>query len=627
MDKFFKKRKVLRGIEIEDAIMTVTEEEKAIIETPFKKKGLRVIWYAIIAALFMLGARVFYLDAIKGAYYAELAKGNRIRQIVIKAPRGKIFDKFGSVLVRNVPSIDVIIVPSDLPEDQKQRTAVARNISQILGSNENETIEAVESLDRKSLNPALLKENITQDQALIISEKSSNLPGIFLENTAIRSYENSVIFAPIIGYDGKITKEELADNPDYLMTDYIGKAGLEKKYEKELRGIHGVRQVEVDSSGNIKKNLDTINPKPGTDLALNIDEGLQKKIYDSLSSMLEKTGTKTAAAIAIDPRNGGVLALVSLPSYDNNLFAQGISGAEYQSIVNDKNLPLFNRPVSGEYPPGSTLKPAVAVAALAEGIITPETLISGNGGSISIGAWKFGDWKAHGMLDIKGAIAESCDVCFYTIGGGYGNIGGLGMDRMKKYENLFGLGSPTGIDLPGEAGGFIPDEGWKLEKLGEKWYIGDSYHAAIGQGFVTATPTQLANYTAAIANGGTLYFPRIVNHIKRNDGSNESALPAIIRKNFINQSVLNVVREGMRQTVTSGTAQSLNNLPVAVAGKTGTAEFGAEDKTHAWFVSFAPYDNPEIAMVVLVEGGGEGSSSAVPVTKEVLNWYFTRSGN
>ncbi|HPN96733.1 MAG TPA: penicillin-binding transpeptidase domain-containing protein, partial [Candidatus Moranbacteria bacterium] len=214
-------------------------------------------------------------------------------------------------------------------------------------------------------------------------------------------------------------------------------------------------------------------------------------------------------------------------------------------------------------------------------------------------------------------------VFFYSVGGGYGGIEGLGMNRMKKYENMFGFGQVTGIDIPGESDGLIPDENWKQEKIKEKWYIGDSYHASIGQGFVTATPLQLTNYVAAIANGGTLYTPRIVNRIKKINGEEISVSAKVIRKNFISSEAMKVVREGMRQTVTSGTAQTLKNLPVEAAGKTGTAQFGTEDKTHAWFVSFAPYDNPTIAMVVLVEGGGEGHSSAVPVTREVYDWYFS----
>jgi penicillin-binding protein 2 len=267
---------------------------------------------------------------------------------------------------------------------------------------------------------------------------------------------------------------------------------------------------------------------------------------------------------------------------------------------------------------------AVASAALSEGTITPATIIDGLGGSLNIGAFRFGDWKAHAPSDVRTAIAESNDIFFYTIGGGYGNIVGLGMDRMKKYENLFGFGEPTGIDLPNESSGLIPDEQWKLDKFNERWYVGDSYHCAIGQGFITATPLQLANYTAALANGGTLYSPRIVSQIKKSDGQAEHIAAKIIRKNFISDSVMQVIREGMRKTVTDGTAQPLKTLPIEVAGKTGTAQFGGEGKTHGWFVSFAPYDKPEIALAIIAEGGGEGHSSGVPVTKEVYEYYFNR---
>jgi penicillin-binding protein 2 len=267
---------------------------------------------------------------------------------------------------------------------------------------------------------------------------------------------------------------------------------------------------------------------------------------------------------------------------------------------------------------------AVASAALQEGTITPETTVNDTSGAIFAGVFRFGDWKTHGLMNIRSAISESCDVFFYALGGGYGGIKGLGIDQIKKYANLFGFGKATGVDLPSESTGFVPDEKWKEEKFGERWYIGDSYHSSIGQGFITATPIQLANYIAAIANGGTLYSPRIVNKIKKNDGSEEFLGSKIIRKNIVSSEILKIIQEGMRQTITSGTARSLNDLAVETAGKTGTAEFGADGNTHAWFASFAPYNDPEIALVVLVEGGGEGSSSAVPVTKEVLDWYFKR---
>lgn len=620
--KFFNKRRIEKGFEIEDSIMTITQKEEAIIEMPFERRGLLIMWYVVIFVMIILAGRVFYLNFFRGNYYSEVSKCNRIRSIVTKAPRGLIMDRRGNVLARNIPSIDVIIIPNDLPKEEEKRKEIAKNLSDILEINYGNVEIAFNNFDLESLSPELLESNIPRDQALIIAERKNEFPGVELEKTAIRSYSNSSIFSQIIGYDGKITKEELKDNSDYLMTDYIGKAGLEKEYEKEIKGQYGAKKVEVDSLGNVKRDIGVVDPIPGNDLVLNIDEDLQKVVYDSLTTVLEKINVKTAAAVAIDPRNGGVLALVSLPSYDNNLFAQGISSQDYSKLINDQSLPLFNRCVLGEYPPGSTIKPAIAAAALSEKNITSSTVIDGLGGALHIGSFRFGDWKAHAPSDVRRAIAESNDIFFYTIGGGYGNIKGLGMNTMKKYDNLFGFGRPTGIDLPTEATGLIPDEKWKLDKIGERWYIGDSYHAAIGQGFVTATPIQLANYTAALANGGTLYSPRLVNHIKKGEETKEILKPKIINSNFIDSDIMKVVREGMRMVVTDGTAQALKNMPIAVAGKTGTAQFGSEGKTHSWFISFAPYENPTIAMAILVPSGGEGNSAALPATQKILEWYF-----
>ena len=344
---------------------------------------------------------------------------------------------------------------------------------------------------------------------------------------------------------------------------------------------------------------------------------------DTLEAKLEETQTKTAAAVAIDPRNGEILAMVNLPGYDNNLFAKGISAEDYKKLMEDPEKPMFNRSISGEYPPGSTFKPVVAAAALQEKLISPETTVDCRG-SISIGSYAFPDWKTHGVTDVRKAIAESCDIFFYAVGGGWDNIGPLGIDRMKKYSNLFGLGKPLGVDIPGEAGGLIPDQSWKKNKFNEKWYVGDDYHSAIGQGFNTATPLQMANLAAAIANGGKVYQPHFVRSVKKTDGSSEMINPKILSQNFVSPANMQVVREGMRQTVTSGSARSLGDLPVAVAGKRGPPNSAARTKLHGWFLSFAPYDNPTIAMAVLMEGGGEGFSTAVPVTKEVLKWYFNR---
>jgi len=624
MFNFRRNIKKFSGMEIEDYVIMATEKEAARMEKPLKKKWFDVLWWAIIISMLILAGRVFFLTVIKGAYYQDISKGNSIRSVVINAARGRILDRSGAVLVNNVPSMDAVIVPAYLPKDEEKIKELSNEIATVLKMNKEEVQDKLEKSNSNSLNSVLLKENISQDESLILLEKSNNISGISIEKTAIRSYPDGPIFSHILGYEGKITKEELEKNKGYLLTDYIGKEGIEKSYEQYLRGVHGAIQIEVDSMGNIKREVGIINPKAGNDLVLSIDGALQKKIYDSLNDILLKTQTKTAAAVAINPQNGEVLALVSIPSYDNNLFAQKISNADYSKLINDSNLPLFNRAISGEYPPGSTIKPAIATAALSEGTITPSTIINSLGGRLYIGSYSFGDWKVHGPSDVRTAIAESNDIFFYTVGGGYGNIQGLGMNRMKKWYNLYGFGEMTGIDINGEADGLIPDEQWKLEKFKEKWSIGNSYHAAIGQGYITATPLQIANYTAAIANGGTLFKPHIVSQIKKSDGTILPVQSQIIRSNFVSKDVVSVVREGMRKVITDGTAQPLKDMPIEVAGKTGTAQFGTGDQTHGWFTSFAPYNNPQIAMLVLVEGGGEGHSSALPVTKEVYEWYFNR---
>ena len=620
------KIKSSKGIELEDYLFSVSEEDSARIEFPLEKKKLKAFWLAAIVVLFILGARVFYLNVIKGNYYKEIANGNSIRSVPIKAPRGKILDRFGNLLVNNIPSVDAVAIPADLPKNADDLKKISTGISEILSLNEGDVLAKIASAQPSSLNPILIKENISQDEYLSLEEKSTDFPGIFMDKTAIREYPDSSVFSHILGYVGKVDKKDLENNDNnYLMTDYIGKQGVEKTYEKYLKGKNGALKVEVDSKGNVKKERGIVSPEAGSDLVLGIDYDLQRKIYDELSKVLETTGTRTAAAVAIDPRNGEIRALVSFPSFDNNIFSGKISQEDYLKLINDPDKPLFNRAVSGEYPPGSTIKPLIASAALSEGVITPSTIIDGLGGSINIGNFHFGDWKAHGPSDVRMAIAQSNDIFFYTVGGGYGGIEGLGMNRMKKYENLFGWGNILGVDIPGESSGFIPDTQWKLDKTGERWYTGDDYHCAIGQGFITATPLQIADYIATIANGGTLYQPKVVSKIvdANNQTTNNSSI--VIRDKFISPDILKVVQEGMRETVTGGTAQTLKDLPIEAAGKTGTAQFGNENKTHAWFASYAPYNNPELAMIVLVEGGGEGHSSALPVTNEVYKWYFDKS--
>lgn len=610
-------------MEIDDAVLTVTEEEAAKIEWPLNRSVLGFFFIVAAVGLLALAGRVFYLDIVQGAEYQEKSARNSLRQIVIPAPRGIVYDRFGKALVRNTPSMDAVLVPADIPTGEEEERLRAA-LSKLLSISREDIDDIFGRIDRRSTKPVLLKERIGQEETLLLASRGRELPGVALYQSAYRDYIDGFIFSHVLGYEGKIRKEELDEHPEYLMTDSIGKQGIEKSYESVLRGRHGFQRVEVDALGQVKKDLGTVYPEAGSDLLLNIDADLEKKTFDSLSALLEKNGLKRAAAIAIDPRDGAVRALVSLPSFDNNLFSRGISSSEYRALADDPSQPLFNRAVSGEYPPGSTIKPVVASAALAEGVVGPDTVIDSLGGALRIGAASFRDWTVHGPSAIRQAIAESNDIFFYTVGGGYGPIRGLGMDRMKRYEQLFGYGEKTGIDTTGEADGFVPDPAWKEEKLKERWSIGNTYHASIGQGFVLATPLQVLNSVAAIANGGTLYAPRIAAQVRSSDGKASVIPPKVIRKDFIDPSVLRIVREGMRQTVTSGTAQPLQSLPVEAAGKTGTAQFGGDGKTHGWFVSFAPYEQPELAMIVLVEGQGEEGYNAVPVTKEVYDWYFSR---
>lgn len=619
-----KKYEVSRGgIEIDDAILTTTQSGAAKIEWPLERYFLRVMCVMATIALFILGGRVMYLNVIKGADYQEAASRNSLRKLVIPAPRGIIYDRFGKELVSNAPSMDAILIPADIPTDSGAVETMKSNIATTFGLERAMLDDVFSKLDRKSLSAVLLKERVTQDDALIFLSRRKELPGVSLFQTMHRKYADSLIFSHVMGYEGKIHKDELVEHPEYLLTDSIGKQGIERSYEQSLRGTHGFRQVEVDALGHVRKEFGAVASVPGNDLILHIDAELQKTMFDSLQSFIEKKGIKKAAAIAIDPRNGAVRGLVSVPSYDNNMFADGISAEEYRTIADDPAQPLFNRAISGAYPPGSTLKPVIAAAALAEGVIGESTQIESRGG-ISVGRFFFGDWKVHGYTDIRRALAVSSDVFFYSVGGGYGGIRGLGMEIMKRYELLFGYGGKTGIDLPGEEEGLIPDPVWKQSKIGERWYIGDDYHASIGQGFVTATPLQIVNSIAAIANGGTLYAPRLVSQIRSVDGKVTTVPPHTLRENFIDKNILRIVREGMRLTVTEGTAQALKSLPVAVAGKTGTAQFGTQKKTHGWFVSFAPYESPELAMIVLVEDQDEEGYNAVPVTQEVYDWYFAR---
>lgn len=608
--------------EIEDAVLTASEKEASRMAFDFDKKWLLIFWITIIIILFSLVVRVFYLSVVKGDYYSFVASGNSVRSVPIIAPRGTIYDVDGEILADNIPSRSVIILSKLLPKEQQERQALAQKLADILSQDVLQVRTIIDTAwDDKE--DQTIAEIITHEQSLVLRSEKESLPGVHIQQSAVRHYADGEKFAHIIGYEGLIKKDEREGRSEYLLTDRIGKTGIEYQYEKYLHGVHGSEQSLVDSRGKIVKDLLDVAPRNGFDVHLNIDAGLQKFLQDRLQKELERADTNRATAIVLDPRSGAVRALVSLPSYDNNKFAQGIDAQTYTDWITSENRPLFNRAIGGVYAPGSTVKPNMGIAVLAENIISADHEIESRGG-LQLGSFFFGDWRAHGFTDLRRAIAVSSDVYFYTVGGGYGDIVGLGIERMKEYMTKFGYGEKTGIDLPGEVAGFYPNKEWKEEVIGEKWYVGNTYHASIGQGYITSTALQVVNAIASLANGGTLYEPHVVSHIiDKGTNTQIDIEPKIIRDNLATDAQIRIVQEGMRQTVTDGTATMLSALNVPIAGKTGTAQFTRDDRVHSWFVSYAPYDNPEIAMVIMVEGQTQEISSAtVPVAHDVYKWYY-----
>ena len=495
-------------------------------------------------------------------------------------------------------------------------------------------LKIVEDSDLKdSFEPVLLEKKLNREEFLRFAPKLSRFPGIIILESATREYTAGEYLSHVLGYLGKIDQEEYQNkkNQGYLFNDYLGKEGIEFYYERDLRGYDGQQIVEVDSKNRPKKIISEIRPMAGKDIKLTLNLDLQKKLFDRLNKELKTAKVTKAAAVAIDPRDGSILALVSLPSFNNNLFSAGISASEYSNLISSPDQPLFNRVISGVFPPGSSIKPLIGSAALEAGIIKPEQKVNCAGGLVYYGfggsTWVFPDEYTYGFIDIKRAIAVSCNTFFYVLGGGFPDykIDGLGVDRIGYYANLFGLGTTSGIDLPGEAAGLVPTIKWKEETKGERWYIGDTYHISIGQGDLTATPLQLANYIAAIASGGKLYQPHLlmetIDNLEQTRVKYESQ---IIRQNFIKPDNLRIIRDAMRQTVTEGSGRKLADLDVAVAGKTGTAQCaGCGSKTHSWFLSFAPFDQPTIVLAVLIEEAGAGHEHAVPVVRDVYEWYFS----
>ena len=610
--------------------------------SPIKKGQIYGLYILITGIMFIIFCRLCWLQVFLGANYKNIAEGNRTRIEKIRADRGLIYDRNHTPLVRNMPDFSLILSPEDLPRYKEDRSNVLNIISLIAEQLKIKTPEfdqQIKEVTEKWPNcpsEIILRENLDYQNTLSLRLKLEELSGLTLRLEGQREYllsdnfsgEKINLFAHLLGYIGKITQDELAQNPNYAKNDLIGKTGLEYTYKDFLRGQDGEKEIEVNVLGRKESVISQKSPKTGYDLVLAIDADLQKKAAEALIKNIKAAHSSAGSVIVMDPNNGEILSIFSWPTYDNNLFSQGLAESEWQKIKQNPKNPLLFRAISGEYPSGSTIKPVLAAAALAEGIINEKTTVLSVGG-IRIGKWFFPDWKqgGHGPTNVFKALAESVNTFFYYVAGGYGNFVGLGPDKIKQYAQLFGLGQLTEIDLPGESDGFLPTPKWKEETTGEPWYIGDTYHLGIGQGDLLVTPLQVANYTAAIANGGRLYQPHLVKEmVDPESGYKKKIAPEIIRENFIKPEYLDLVKKGLRLAVTNGSARGISGLKITVAGKTGTAQVEGK-QYHAWFTGFAPYEKPEIVVTVLVENGGEGSSVAVPVAREILEWWSSNRGN
>ena len=608
------------------------------IEVPLAKQVFLVFIFICFMLFGLLWVLCFNLQIIEGNSYKLLSERNKFAVLKLQASRGVIYDKNLEQLVWNQSSFDLILDISKLPEDEIKKTNIIRNVSDIIG------LEVDINASK-----GIIARNLSYQALISLQAESEKFPGFEIRENSIRRYEKSCDLAHVLGYMGKIKALELEECENCSILDYVGREGLEKSYENIMKEKKGEIQIERTVQGEEISRKIIKYPESGNSLVLSLDFSLQKKADEELRKIMEEVGSDRGAVIALDPRNGNILALISLPTFDNNLFARGITQEEFDELNKDERNPQINRVINGLYPTGSTIKPLIASAALEEGIIEENTQLYCPLNLCLENIYSkekecFVDWKFHGLSDIKRALAESINPFFYMIGGGYNrpsfadtrlpkHFVGLGVDKIKEYLEKFGLGQKTGIDLPGEVDGRVPDAEWKEEYFANKakaqriWYLGDTYNLSIGQGYLLTTPIQLASAFSAIANKGILYRPKLVDKVINSEKEliKEKA-SEIISNNFIKQENLDIIKQGMRQSVSAsnGSAFLLNSLPVEVAAKTGTAQIGSKDVYENWIGVFAPYQNPEIVLVVLVEEVPGMQRASLRASKEILDWYFNQ---
>jgi len=589
------------------------------------------------------------MQLVNGTAYRQRAETNRLRQVPVVPPRGLIYDRNGLPLVENRASYAAAVVAADVPDegrafavDAEAETAITIALQELTGVAAGDIAATIEERRRSNdpFTPTVVKDDLSEEAAFALRERLAVLPGVRVVVEPRREYTQGTLLAHVLGFVRGIDAEEYdrLAGAGYRMSDQVGKAGVELTYESVLRGKPGTRDVETDASGREIRVLGEEPAAAGSSVVLSIDTELQRKVEEYLRAAMGRS--RNAASIVIDVRTGEILALVSLPTYDNNLFTGEVDEAALAKLLEDPAKPLLNHAIAEMYPPGSTFKQITGLAALQEGVANAGTQITSLG-SIQVEDeyvpgkyYTFRDWSALGTLNFYRGVAMSSDVYFYYLAGGYSEKGrdlfqGLGATRLADWARRFGLGAATGIDLPGESEGIVPDPVWKAQEVGTVWTIGDTYNFGIGQGYVAATPMQMALVTAAIANGGNVLIPHVFKELRDGDGNVLPITRQNVRRNLsVDRRNLDVLREGMRQAVADGTAHTAFVRNVAVAGKTGTAEFGERRPDgsyleHGWFTGYAPFNNPEIAVVVFVEQGN-GAINAAPVAAKIFDYYFNR---
>ncbi len=618
-------------------------------ENEMAERRLAVISITILVAFLIIVARLLFLQVIMGREYVAIATENKIREVPIDAVRGGVYDRNGTLMIGNrasyvVAMTDVQAAMDD--DDIRQQKDTVKKLAAMLGMTPEQVKLRLENKNIDPYKPVPIKEDVSEQVAVSIKEHQLEFPHVIIEGKPVREYPQGNVGAHILGYLGEVTGDELKQKKfsKYNLGDVIGREGVELSYENELAGNNGKQRIEVNAAGYPVASMDVKKPSPGKDITMTIDANLQALSENLLAQALEQArqaydttskkdyNAPAGAVVVMNPNNGEIYALASQPTYDPRLFTNGISDADWKALNDPANhYPLNNRAVTNSFPPGSTIKAMMASAAMQEGIASSQSEYNCTGKWTGAGdQWPQFCWlpEGHGKLTLDEGIVQSCDTVFYEIGLAFYKSIGVKGEKMQDYLYRFGLGKPTGVDLPGEDGGRIPTKAWKKtwnknDPEYQIWYPGDSTNMAIGQGDVLATPLQMACAYSAIANGGTLYRPHIVKRVTTPGGKVvEDIKSHKVRNVGVDPEIIGIVQDDLRQVVSNGTAKTafegfpLDSIPIA--GKTGSAEsYGKQ--ANAWFAAYAPANKPQYVVIVMIEEGGHGVSAAAPVARKIFD--------